>query len=625
LRHTAPIVSAAERQKNTLAPFWGSKEITETLKLDTTDAAWSAFDAYAVCKYKHTSQNNTENSSEQSTRKSRRNGGGGSSAQSTGASWKKKSPLPIYSIATAVKNTLSNFWNSGDDEIKGHHLSRKMITKFGFKKETILQWAIDIWTEIEAGTHPYLPHDAYLKLLHLNPSADDIAFQNYDIILLDEAQDSNACVSDIILRQQQRAGIIVVGDPYQRIYGFRGARNAPFNDVDYPPTITCRLTWSFRFGDNIAGAANILLKAMGEEVPLNGARKDDAIYDLYSPFMQLNKPLDPPREHFVVIFRKNMTLVQYALAFQILHPNYKMVLKVKNSYKKETLFNNLRDGYRLFHGQRTRSTLLKDFNSWYELEVHVQSEDHDTTEQPDLELIFGLRSQFATPTFLDDLKNAEANVIDNEDEADVILANTHQAKGREWDNVVLANDFIGFNDRDHVKYNPYYQEEAGVLYVALTRARKKLVVGESLGNWIHAKQGGIKHFVAFEDRRFSCCQDESPQTVDQKIILRTVRVMKYYSFTTALEKLPEESHIRSVVCLACARNRLENGEWRTWWIGKSYLTAFAKTMTAAEILIQKATTNVIWSERSPWGENWERDYRDESERVRKWFSTSFRW
>ncbi|CCX34786.1 Similar to F-box DNA helicase protein 1; acc. no. Q9USU3 [Pyronema omphalodes CBS 100304] len=318
---------------------------------------------------------------------------------------------------------------------------------------------------IQAGTHPYLPHDAYLKLLHLKPSADDIAFQNYDIILLDEAQDSDTCVSDIILRQQQRAGVIVVGDPYQRIYGFRGASNAPFNDVEYSPTITCHLTWNFRFGDNIAGAANILLKAMGEEFPLNGVRKDDAIYDLKSPSMwqrRKEKILGPPREH-VVIFRKNTTLVRFGIKFHRFYSKYKMALKVKKNYQKETLFNNLRDGYRLFRGQRTRSTLLKDFESWYQLQKYVLSKAHDNTEQSYLELIFGLECEFEKHTFLNDLNNVAAHVVDNEDEENVILINTHQAKGREWDNVVLADGFIDISDRHHIMYNPYYQGEAGIL------------------------------------------------------------------------------------------------------------------------------------------------------------------
>ncbi|KAI5817859.1 P-loop containing nucleoside triphosphate hydrolase protein [Pyronema omphalodes] len=645
LRHTAADAAAAERQMNTLALSWGSKEITKILKFDTTDAAWSAFDKITAERFHHKPQNNSKNSSERTTRGSRRNKDSGSSTQSTGPSRRKKLPLPIHSISTAIKNTLSKFWNSSDEEITDQHLPLSMEVRFGFKKEAILGWAIDIWTDIKAGVHPYLPHDAYLKLLHLNPSADNAAFQNYDIILLDEAQDSNACITEIVLRQQPRMGIIVVGDPYQRIYGFRGARNAPFNNERYPPTVTCRLTWSFRFGDNIARVANILLKAMGEDVPLKGVRKDDAVYDLYAPptQAQLNNPREAPKEQFVVLFRRNMTLVQYALSFQLLHPHYKMVLKVRNNYKKEILFNNLRDGYRLYLGQPTHSTLLRDFSSWDELADYVHAEDQQGPEKPELELIYGLETLFSSPSFLTDLKNAEKNVIDDEEAADVILTNTHQAKGCEWDNVMLSDDFINFNDRARIITTQYYREEANILYVALTRAKKKLIIGASLGGWLYSQQGGLKYYISYEEQQCYRCtwkflptepQKKIKKQVGKKILLLPKRVMTYHSFTTtpapgnrSHEWFGKDSS--PGICVDCVRLRLLNPAWRSWWSGRSYLDAFARTMTEEEMKLElwkkKNTEEVVWWERSSWKENWERDYRDESDRVKKWMADAFRW
>lgn len=95
----------------------------------------------------------------------------------------------------------------------------------------------------------------------------------------------------------------------------------------------------------------------------------------------------------------------------------------------------------------------------------------------------------------------------------------------------------------------------------MTRARKKLVVGRGLGNWIRAKQGGVKRFVAYRYGRIKSCQrDESPQTDDHKIILMAMRVMKYYSFTTAPEELPEQDHIKSMACLACAKESMSRFE-----------------------------------------------------------------
>lgn len=84
-------------------------------------------------------------------------------------------------------------------------------------------------------------------------------------------------MTEIILRQRPWAGLIVVGDPYQKIYGFRGATNECFDDIVHVPTHSLYLTHSFRFGDGIAGVANVLLRALRERVGVNGVRKEDSV------------------------------------------------------------------------------------------------------------------------------------------------------------------------------------------------------------------------------------------------------------------------------------------------------------------------------------------------------------
>jgi superfamily I DNA/RNA helicase len=55
-----------------------------------------------------------------------------------------------------------------------------------------------------------------------------------------------------------------------------------------------------------------------------------------------------------------------------------------------------------------------------------------------------------------------------EENADVILSTVRKAKGLEWDSVKLENDFpLQGSDR-------FTEEEVNLLYVAITRARKKL-------------------------------------------------------------------------------------------------------------------------------------------------------
>ncbi|KAK6314861.1 hypothetical protein J4Q44_G00143900 [Coregonus suidteri] len=85
--------------------------------------------------------------------------------------------------------------------------------------------------------------NGYLKLWHLQrPTLD-----KYDVIFIDEAQDCTPAIMDIML--PQHCGKILVGDPHQQIYTFRGAVNA-LNLVEH--THLYYLTHSFRFGSEIA-------------------------------------------------------------------------------------------------------------------------------------------------------------------------------------------------------------------------------------------------------------------------------------------------------------------------------------------------------------------------------------
>jgi len=184
-----------------------------------------------------------------------------------------------------------------------------------------------------------IPHDAYLKMLYLKGrpnnveedmedvdtitkwmDADKNIFQGYDGILFDEAQDATPVIADILLRQRPHLGIMLVGDPYQMIYQFMGADNCCFNDEIYPPTNTFYLTHSFRFGENIAGVANVILRAFNEKVLVSGAyKKDRVMRDFGLPGqhsiewrptdkLAVKPPGDPSHggsAPFAVIFRKN--------------------------------------------------------------------------------------------------------------------------------------------------------------------------------------------------------------------------------------------------------------------------------------------------------------------------------
>ena len=85
--------------------------------------------------------------------------------------------------------------------------------------------AAAIWRKIQEGRTSSAKYDqdsAMKKFQLARPCLTD--WFQYDVLLLDEAQDMNPAMLDVCLHQDRPK--VVVGDPNQQIYSFRGAVNA---------------------------------------------------------------------------------------------------------------------------------------------------------------------------------------------------------------------------------------------------------------------------------------------------------------------------------------------------------------------------------------------------------------
>lgn len=342
-------------------------------------------------------------------------------------------------------------------------------------------------------------------------------------------------MADIILRQRRWAGLVIVGDPYQKIYGFRGATNECFDDALHVPTHSFYLTHSFRFGDNIAEVANVFLRALHENVGVNGVRREDSVKKSLPD--RLEMALDSSKEvqllkpgevegggsgKYTVIFRKNISrsslssypwetfiyavlvaLIEYALEYCISHSHlhHRIALNTAKGFNKSTLFTLLRTAYQLFHEKKAaRTGVLAGYKTWQELTEHVKAEASEegsySTDSPGLGLVVGLEGYIAREGFLHTIATCENMVIDKSDEADVILITTHQAKGQEWDRVIVADDFDPFYNRREFLGKGYYREEMFMTYVAVTRARKELIVGRGIAAWLAGEMGAYRFYIS---------------------------------------------------------------------------------------------------------------------------------
>lgn len=299
-------------------------------------------------------------------------------------------------------------------------------------------------------------HDTYLKLWALsNPRI------RADYVLLDEAQDANALIVEVL--NAQDAQLIVVGDPHQQIFSWRGAVSAMER---FATDGRALLSQSFRFGNMVAQAANAVLAGhLGEAVRVRGFEQ---VSDRIGSFDR--------RKPYTVIARTNATLIGQIVACK---GRVAVVGGVADLMK-------LVDGAAaLQRGERAIACAdLADFRTWKEVVDYAESD-----AGRDLAVLVRLVNDYGTDGLLQILRRVDGNEAD-EERCDVILTSAHKSKGREWNHVLLMDDFPVPNDADlglpsDEEPSKWNEEEARLLYVAVTRA--KLVLDVSVCDaWLDA-------------------------------------------------------------------------------------------------------------------------------------------
>ncbi|GAJ06094.1 unnamed protein product, partial [marine sediment metagenome] len=154
-------------------------------------------------------------------------------------------------------------------------IERKKIKKVSSKISTVKQSGLsaDQIPEKEL-SHTFNGYEAFLsqgnmvdlddliycpvRMFQDNPDLLSQYQAQYPVILVDEFQDINAVQYQLIrlLIAGDDADLLVVGDPHQAIYGFRGADVRFIRSFlnDFPKAVTYRLTKSYRCSNHILQA-----------------------------------------------------------------------------------------------------------------------------------------------------------------------------------------------------------------------------------------------------------------------------------------------------------------------------------------------------------------------------------
>ena len=357
--------------------------------------------------------------------------------------------------------TVRAFTHGAAREIDAGHLPP--LPRGADRAEAVLAWARRLWADVPTrrSTVP-LEHDAYLKLWHLDgarlpPGAE--------VLYLDEAQDANPVTLAVL--EAQRRPTVWVGDPWQSVYRFRGSVDA-MRMIDAPQR---HLSRSWRFGEGLAGVARAILAHTGEPpaVPLRG---DPGIATT----------LGPVRPPCAVLCRTNAGLFEAAVRGRD---------RIHVVGGLEPLARLVLGGWNLYLGEPAPEVpALARFRGWDEL-----LEEAEEGRDPELRFLVRVVAQYgrALPGLVADLRR---RAVAQPEAADRVLATAHKAKGLEWPEVRLAPDFPSLPELDAADPDGVPRltaeerdQELHLLYVAATRARRRLEPNEAVRSCLAAPPG----------------------------------------------------------------------------------------------------------------------------------------
>mgnify|MGYP001627112256 CR=1 FL=1 len=377
---------------------------------------------------------------------------------------RKEMNLMSHRQAGIVHNILNQFMVSADRDIGLPH-GQQALEKWRATEGEIAD-AIAVarlaWRRMRDPSDAMpVSHDALLKIWSLsNPKL------NYDVIIFDEAQDTNPVTASII-KQQQHAVRLYIGDRHQSIYRFRGAANAMEEMGSDPSATHFFLSKTWRFGPRTAEIANTILGELkGETVKIIGMGQDGQWKRGY---------------RMTKLSRSNAQLFREAVLTR-----GKGVYWVGKNGIEDYGVDRLLQAYAIFKGNHSREDIsdpvLRYFRSWSEAVSYG-----DDAKDQEIRVLVGLIEEFRhdIPDLVTDLRKNQAQ---SEADADVVLTTAHKSKGLDWDYVQICDDFEFLEDLEaKLSEDPYAQvddQEINLLYVAATRAKREVMLNKETAQWL---------------------------------------------------------------------------------------------------------------------------------------------
>lgn len=323
----------------------------------------------------------------------------------------------------------------------------------------VMEWGKNALETIDFIDMVWLPNVLYLKPLGLL----------YDFIMIDEAQDMNKAEREMVLKCfKMGTRMISVGDKNQCIFSFSGSDPQSFQVLKSRPNTVCLpLSISYRCGKNIVKFAQNLVSTI---------EADDNAVD---GEIIKNAKLDDINDGDMILCRNNAPLVKIYYEF--------LKMGKKCHIRGKEIGNNLKALVKSTRQDKLNADCMKDgvfvrlYNDLFISRNKLMEKygiDADTAMnsqqiQNKLDMINALE-------ILAEGINTSNEIIEKIDEifpkrdkkSGIALSTIHKAKGLEAENVYIACNSL--MPSKSAKKDWEFKQEFNLMYVAYTRAKKKL-------------------------------------------------------------------------------------------------------------------------------------------------------
>jgi len=318
-----------------------------------------------------------------------------------------------------------------------------------------------------------IEHDFYLKIYQLEKK--DLS-SKYDIICEDECQDQNLMMLDIILNSNVKT-IVMIGDKFQAIYGFRNSINIMplFEATEY------KLTTSFRVSQNIAHISSLLISDfVGDNIKMKGFNTKQTIVDK----IDKSKP-------YICLCRTNAFI--FSEIADALSEDKNKKLFFEGGYQSYS-FINLVDALYFSQGHPTKNKILSKFKDYNTMNDYAKK-----TEDIELLSLIRMVDKYGS-RIIDIVDGIKNNAVTNKDKADIIFSTVHRAKGATYSiPVYISGDHLDIESLYRRKYitseneltradkenlEKDISEEIFIIYISATRASNEVELSDSIKRYL---------------------------------------------------------------------------------------------------------------------------------------------